>query len=343
MSETVPAPQADRPPGLLSRLGLLFRTYALPQGSLVVPSQFERDDRNCFIFHVPAEWESDSGGVSRIRLLEDGEHLGPKGVTHDDVRTLGRGRYSHWGTKVYFSTSDNSDPNVNGRTYSVVPPPDWTPDEGASPWEVRPVLARKGQELAVEWTAEDVSPVRIQPAGGRAWRFELSESWPGDEEGLSTLILLEDGRPLPRPHVEPQVVEVDGAGAYTHRGRQVLFSTSDGSDPRKNGRRMSYAHAQAFVFSHALCPPRASDGHSWILDGMPRAWPSDTQGASLVRLLEDGRLLGPHGAGHDVIRKQGAGAYSHWGDQLWFSTSDNSDPTTNGRTYTVLWLGPAGS
>jgi hypothetical protein len=50
---------------------------------------------------------------------------------HDDIRALGGGRYSHWigsdqGTpdgvlesSLYFSASDNSDPNENGRRYSI--------------------------------------------------------------------------------------------------------------------------------------------------------------------------------------------------------------------------------
>jgi SAM-dependent methyltransferase len=37
-----------------------------------------------------------------------------------------------------------------------------------------------------------------------------------------------------------------------------------------------------------------------------------------------------------VIRRIGAGAFSHWGRELFFSASDNSDPSTNGRTYHVL-------
>ena len=36
------------------------------------------------------------------------------------IEDLGGGRYSHWESQaLYFSTSDNSDPNVNGRIYSI--------------------------------------------------------------------------------------------------------------------------------------------------------------------------------------------------------------------------------
>jgi hypothetical protein len=35
------------------------------------------------------------------------------------IRNLGRGFFSHWGKQLYFSTSDNSDPRINGRNYSL--------------------------------------------------------------------------------------------------------------------------------------------------------------------------------------------------------------------------------
>jgi hypothetical protein len=38
---------------------------------------------------------------------------------------------------------------------------------------------------------------------------------------------------------------------------------------------------------------------------------------------------------HEGIRQMGQGRYSHWGRELYFSTSDHSDPTANGRAYVV--------
>lgn len=57
---------------------------------------------------------------------------------------------------------------------------------------------------------------------------------------------------------------------------------------------------------------------------------------STVRLFEDGRLIGPPFASHADIISSGGGAYSHWGNALYFSSSDGTDPTTNGRQYTLL-------
>ena len=53
-------------------------------------------------------------------------------------------------------------------------------------------------------------------------------------------------------------------------------------------------------------------------------------------LFEHDCLLGPAHAEHAVIRSTGGGSYSHWQDYLLFSTSDNSDPNHNGRTYSAV-------
>jgi hypothetical protein len=68
---------------------------------------------------------------SVLAVFEDGRSLGPANSMHDEIRALGAGRYSHWTASVpappgavlesslYFSASDNSDPNENGRCYSI--------------------------------------------------------------------------------------------------------------------------------------------------------------------------------------------------------------------------------
>lgn len=62
---------------------------------------------------------------------------------------------------------------------------------------------------------------------------------------------------------------------------------------------------------------------------------TDLESSSSLQLFEDGRALGPAHTPHDQICAIGAGRYLHWGRLLYFSTSDNTDPRSNGRCYTV--------
>ncbi len=54
---------------------------------------------------------------------------------------------------------------------------------------------------------------------------------------------------------------------------------------------------------------------------------------ALTVVRENGRVLGDAHSLHDKIRRFGRGAFSQWGNALYFSASDNSDPRTNGRSY----------
>jgi hypothetical protein len=58
--------------------------------------------------------------------------------------------------------------------------------------------------------------------------------------------------------------------------------------------------------------------------------------SSPVVVCEDATRLGPPHAVHLDIREQGRGRFSHWAEVIYFSTSDNSDPSTNGRIYTAV-------
>ncbi len=60
---------------------------------------------------------------------------------------------------------------------------------------------------------------------------------------------------------------------------------------------------------------------------------ADAPTASRLVLYEDDRELGPAHTQHETIRQIGHGAFSHWGDNLYFSTSDRSDPRENLRKY----------
>src|SRR5689334_1020772 len=57
---------------------------------------------------------------------------------------------------------------------------------------------------------------------------------------------------------------------------------------------------------------------------LPGDNPSSPTRSSLV-LTEDSRALGPPHSLHETIRTRGMGAFSHWGADIIFSSSDNRD------------------
>ncbi len=71
---------------------------------------------------APAGLTSDNAvnpRASVVVLLENGMPLAPPHSLNLDVEQTGHGAYNHWGQQITFSTSDNSDPNTNGRLYSI--------------------------------------------------------------------------------------------------------------------------------------------------------------------------------------------------------------------------------
>jgi hypothetical protein len=92
----------------------------------LAPAWLEDVEGFCYKAVLPVDMRpgdaSDDPYRSSLDLLEDGKGLGPPHSSHDQVRSLGGGCYSHWHNVIYFSTSDNSDPRSNGRDYSVYLP-----------------------------------------------------------------------------------------------------------------------------------------------------------------------------------------------------------------------------
>jgi hypothetical protein len=74
-------------------------------------------------FGTPADTRN-APSRSTLRLFENDVPLGPAHSSHDDIRNIGQGRFSHWAStsssneKLRFSSSDNSDPRSNGRRYT---------------------------------------------------------------------------------------------------------------------------------------------------------------------------------------------------------------------------------
>src|SRR5262245_52819422 len=85
---------------------------------------FTHDRGFCWRARLPAElgWAMDSAKrprVSPLCLWEDDRRLAPGHSLHAEIEAQGQGRHSFWVSTLYFSAGDNSDPNTNGRSYSV--------------------------------------------------------------------------------------------------------------------------------------------------------------------------------------------------------------------------------
>jgi ABC-type polysaccharide/polyol phosphate transport system ATPase subunit len=83
---------------------------------------------------------------------------------------------------------------------------------------------------------------------------------------------------------------------------------------------------------------REEIGYCWQIDLSDLPVEGDGIGNPLhstLILCENERPLGNGHAEHAMIRTSGRGLFSHWGNSLFFSSSDNSDPRSNGRKYSL--------
>jgi MoaA/NifB/PqqE/SkfB family radical SAM enzyme len=83
---------------------------------------FKNDGGHAWIAAVPWKIAFEivrSGGAPATCLYEDGVRLLHAYAPHEAIRSSGKGLYANSGRKIWFSPSDNSDPNTNGRRYEV--------------------------------------------------------------------------------------------------------------------------------------------------------------------------------------------------------------------------------
>jgi hypothetical protein len=164
---------------------------------------------------------------SPLVLYEDDKPLGPGHSDHYDVEKIGLGRYSHWkDLGILFATSDNSDPNKNGRAYWAVIIANRPP---AAAGDVRRLFRfKKVQEKGLP-----NGGVAYAAKGDEFRAFEDSDA----RDQRSPIVLYENDKPLGPAHSAHYDVEQIGLGRYSHwKDIGFLFSTSDNSDPNHNGR-----------------------------------------------------------------------------------------------------------
>lgn len=88
---------------------------------------------------------------SPLMLCENGVPFLEPHVLHEYIRTEGGGLFSHWRDVVFFSSSDNSDPNGNGRQYSYT----------VSPQLYKPPSRLWGASRPVNLSYRDASPEAV--------------------------------------------------------------------------------------------------------------------------------------------------------------------------------------
>jgi hypothetical protein len=101
---------------------------ACPVGErIALPRPYSRLDGYAYRVALPSLASlSDTAAnltFSPTLMCEDKLVLGPPHTVHAEIVRDGWGRFSHYGDSVIFSSSDNSDPNSNGRQYTIVVPP----------------------------------------------------------------------------------------------------------------------------------------------------------------------------------------------------------------------------
>jgi len=80
---------------------------------------FQAQGKYCYVVTLPepVHMIAKAGGV--VLLFEDDKPLGPGGSLHVYIRDRGQGQFSVWNNTLYFSSSDGSDCNTNGKKYHL--------------------------------------------------------------------------------------------------------------------------------------------------------------------------------------------------------------------------------
>ncbi|HEX5053019.1 MAG TPA: asparagine synthase (glutamine-hydrolyzing) [Planctomycetota bacterium] len=135
----------------------------------------------------------------RAVVLEDGFEMPMADSIHEDVRRHGLGRHSVWNDQVWFSATDNTNPNRNGRTYSIalVPPGGEMPTEALGE-ALQPKIEsqeRFDRELAI-LAAEPASRAPVIGPGGKVVMVIGALSPGGTERQMCNLAIELDRRGL---------------------------------------------------------------------------------------------------------------------------------------------------
>jgi arylsulfatase A-like enzyme len=90
-------------------------------------------------------------------------------------------------------------------------------------------------------TLHEVDATEVQASHGKSYTVPFTHEAvaTSSRDHVSTLIVLEDGRPLVRDNILDHIRQ-RGGGLFAHWADRVFFSATDDSDPRENGRRYTF-------------------------------------------------------------------------------------------------------
>ena len=127
---------ADRPAGSAGRRNLTIVSFALAlalglliwwlpefryQQNVPLLGDIKHIEGHAYVVRVPHRIPSEENlwNNSPLVLLEDGRPLGPAHYRPNHTAMRGRGAYIHYRNRLIFSSSDNTDPRINNRSYTA--------------------------------------------------------------------------------------------------------------------------------------------------------------------------------------------------------------------------------
>ena len=234
---------------------------------------------------------------SPARLYEEGRSLGPGNAPHADIGALGGGRFSFWENgTLYFSASDNTDPRTSGRKYVLELPLSLSPVE---------------MVIALIWLGFLTLGLLITGRRILLFVFDVLIHLPFHSKRF--LVLLAILWTVSLAVMLLFWLHIKGFFPYLDRFNQQYSIPVQDAKPSGHG---------PYSYSAPVGTKLLSRTNYFL---------------SPAKLYEDGRALGPGNAPHTDIGTLGGGRFSFYKNgTLYFSSSDNSDPRTNGQQYTLV-------
>ena len=252
----------------------------------------------------------DSSGALRstAQLFENDRSLRPAHIPHQVIRDNGKGAFSHFNSGLWFSSSDGTDPRSNGYRYRLIAERQLRPEV---------IWSTVAISIIALWFLPAFRSLIRRPA--RTILIVARDPY----HAVLSLIAIQ------RTPVKHPIWSSAGWIAIAAMGCSLV------------GAWLLYPTSRIELTSSLV---RSDSGYAYAYTSrihapFPYALPSDGPVAgnrSTLQIFENGKPLGPPHALHQAIRDQGKGAFSHYADTLRFSSSDGTDPRTNGYTYIAI-------